>query len=64
MNNLAVSYSGLGRKQEVIKLIEETLKASQKTLGSEHSTTLLAMNNAAIFKQNEVETIDNSEEIS
>ena len=64
MNNLAISYSDLGRKQEAIKLIEETLKASRKRLGSEHSTTLLAMDNLANLKQIEVETIDNSKEVS
>ena len=36
MNNLANSYSHLGRHREAMELMEKTFEASQRTLGSEH----------------------------
>jgi tetratricopeptide repeat protein len=44
MNDLASSYSDLGRHQEAM-LREKTFEARQRTLGSEHPDILLAMNN-------------------
>ena len=40
MTNLAVSYSDVGRRQEVTELREKVLEASQRMLGSEHPDTL------------------------
>ncbi len=48
MNNLAISYGDVGRRQEAMELREKVLEASQRTLGSEHPDTLRAMNNLAI----------------
>ena len=48
MTILAVSYSGLGRHREAMELREKTFEASQRTLGSEHPGTLLAVNNLAV----------------
>ena len=45
MNNLAISYRHMGRRQEAMELREKALEASQRTLGSEHPDTLRAMNN-------------------
>jgi tetratricopeptide (TPR) repeat protein len=47
MNNLAASYSKLGRHEEAMDLRKKTKGASQKTLGSEHPDTLLSVNNVA-----------------
>jgi tetratricopeptide (TPR) repeat protein len=47
MNNLANSYSDVGRRQEAMELRGKVLEASQRTLGSEHPDTLMAMNNLA-----------------
>lgn len=48
MNNVAGSYSDLGRMQEAIDLGEKVLEARQRTLGSEHPDTLGTMHNLAI----------------
>ena len=45
MNNLAISYSDVGLRQEVMELFEKVLEAMQRTLGSERPNTLLVMNN-------------------
>jgi hypothetical protein len=52
MNNLAMSYSNLGRQQEAIELGEEVLKARKRTLGEEHPDTLVSMNNLNLFLTN------------
>lgn len=47
MNNLAVSYSHLGRYGEAFKLHEETLVLRRATLGVDHPETLRSMKNLA-----------------
>ena len=42
MNNLANSYSELGRNAEALKLREETLALRKATLGPDHPDTLRA----------------------
>ena len=49
MNNLASSYSELGRRQEAVELEEKVLEASRRTLGDEHPSTLVRMDNLAIM---------------
>ena len=53
MNNLAASYSDLGRHHEAMELEEKTLEARQRTLGSEHPNTLRTMSNLA-FSYNDL----------
>ena len=48
MNDLAASYSDVGRRQEAMELREKVVEASQRTLGNEHPNTLLAMSGLAI----------------
>ena len=43
MNNLAISYSDAGRRDEALKLREEVLTLRRKVLGPEHPDTLMAM---------------------
>jgi len=52
MCGLAISYSGVGRRQEAMELREKVLEARQRTLGNKHPNTLLAMNNVAIHPKN------------
>ena len=40
MNNLAISYAGLGRHAEALKLNEETLALMKAKLGPDHPDTL------------------------
>ena len=47
MNNLAASYSALGRHAEALKLREETLALMKAKLGPDHPDTLASMNNLA-----------------
>ncbi|MCJ1231588.1 hypothetical protein MMC12_008266 [Toensbergia leucococca] len=47
MNNLASSYSDLGRRQEAVELEEKVLKVRKRILGEEHPDTLTSMNNLA-----------------
>jgi serine/threonine protein kinase/tetratricopeptide (TPR) repeat protein len=47
MNNLANSYSDLGRHAEALKLREETLALKKAKLGADHPHTLKSMNNLA-----------------
>ena len=47
MNNLANSYSALGRHAEALKLREETLALQKAKLGPDHPDTLTSMNNLA-----------------
>ena len=47
MNNLANSYSDLGRHAESLKLHEETLALRKAKLGRDHPDTLMSMNNVA-----------------
>ncbi len=47
MNDLAVSYAGLGRHSEALTLREETLKVQKAKLGSDHPDTLMSMHNVA-----------------
>jgi hypothetical protein len=47
MNNLAVTYSALGRTKDAAALHEKVLEAHARTLGEEHPFTLLSMNNLA-----------------
>ena len=47
MNNLALSYSALGRTAEALKLGEETLALRRTKLGPDHPDTLNSMNNLA-----------------
>jgi len=49
INNLAISYSDLGRQQEARELGEEALKARKRTLGEEHPDTLVSMENLMFF---------------
>lgn len=51
MDNLAYSYSKLGRVHEAMELGEKALEAWQRALGSEHPGTLRSMNNLAIIKR-------------
>jgi len=48
MNNLAGSYSDLGRRQDALQLKEKVYKTRKRTLGEEHPDTLISMNNLAI----------------
>jgi tetratricopeptide (TPR) repeat protein len=48
MNNLAISYVNAGRRDEALKLREETLALRRKVSGPEHPDTLSAMQNLAI----------------
>lgn len=43
MNNLAITYSGIGHRQEAIELSGKVLEMRQRTLGSEHPDTLDAI---------------------
>ena len=54
MNNLAISYSDLGRRNEAVELREQVLEASKRSLGEEHPDTLKFMNNLAISKEADV----------
>ena len=47
MNNLAKSYSDLGRHADALKLREETLTLMKAKLGPDHPSTLLSMGNLA-----------------
>ena len=47
MNDLAVSYSALGRSAEALKLREETLALRRTKLGPDHPDTLASMNSLA-----------------
>jgi eukaryotic-like serine/threonine-protein kinase len=47
MNNLALSYSDLGRHAEALKLHERTLALRKAKLGPDHYDTLASMNNLA-----------------
>jgi tetratricopeptide (TPR) repeat protein len=49
MNNLGMSYAAAGRRDEALKLLEETLALSRKVLGPEHPDTLITMNSLAQF---------------
>jgi hypothetical protein len=51
MNNLAVSYSELGCRQEAMELGEKVLEARQRTLGNEHPDTLRAMTNLEVYNK-------------
>jgi tetratricopeptide (TPR) repeat protein len=51
MQNVAIAYQDVGRKDEAIKLQEEVLTLRRKVLGPEHPDTLVAMNNLAIAYQ-------------
>jgi serine/threonine protein kinase/tetratricopeptide (TPR) repeat protein len=48
MNNLALSYTGMGRHADALKLLEETLALRRAKLGPDHPDTLMSMNNLAI----------------
>jgi tetratricopeptide (TPR) repeat protein len=48
MNNLAMTYSDLGRQAEALKLNEETLVLMRAKLGPDHPDTLQSMNNLAV----------------
>src|SRR5262249_28761718 len=43
MSNLAVSYAGLGRHADALKLREETLALQKARLGPDHPDTMLSM---------------------
>lgn len=58
MNNLAVSYGKVGRKQEAIELREKVLEARQRTLSNEHPDTLMAMNNLANLLSKKLKKLD------
>ena len=47
MNNLAASYTALGRHAEALKLREETLALRKAKLGPDHPDTLMTMGNLA-----------------
>jgi tetratricopeptide (TPR) repeat protein len=47
MNNLATSYSYLGKSEEYLPLYEEALKLWKATVGPAHPDTLLCMSNLA-----------------
>jgi len=47
MNNLAKSYSDLGRHADALKLNEETLTLMKAKLGPDHPDTLISMSNLA-----------------
>ena len=48
MNNLANSYSALGRHAEALKLREDTLRLRKATLGTDDPLTLSSMHNLAV----------------
>jgi serine/threonine protein kinase/tetratricopeptide (TPR) repeat protein len=48
MNDLALSYAGMGRHADALKLREETLALRKAKLGPDHPDTLMSMNNLAI----------------
>ena len=48
MNNLAISYSALGRHREALKLREETLALRKTKLGPDHPNTLWSMTTSHI----------------
>jgi tetratricopeptide (TPR) repeat protein len=48
MFNLALSYSGMGRRGDALKLREETLALRKAKLGPDHPDTLMSMNNLAV----------------
>ena len=58
MNNLAVSYSDVGRRQETMELRERVLEARQRTLDSEHPDTLSAMNDLANLPIKKLKKLD------
>ena len=47
MNNLAIRYSEVGRRQEALELTERVVTAKERTLGEEHPDTLGSMHNLA-----------------
>jgi tetratricopeptide (TPR) repeat protein len=47
MNNLAISYSALGRHVDALKLNEETLALRKAKLGPDHADTLMSMTELA-----------------
>ena len=47
MNNLANSYSSLGRHADALRLREETLQPCKETFGPNHPSTLMCMGNLA-----------------
>jgi serine/threonine protein kinase/tetratricopeptide (TPR) repeat protein len=47
-NNLANSYTSLGRYEEALRLHQETLAARRATMGDDHADTLATENNLAI----------------
>jgi eukaryotic-like serine/threonine-protein kinase len=47
-NDLALSYRTLGRRDEALKLDEDTLARARATLGPDHPITLKSMNSLAI----------------
>jgi tetratricopeptide (TPR) repeat protein len=49
MNNLAVSYSDAGRRDEALAMEEEVLALRRKVLGPEHPDTLTSMHNLAVY---------------
>ena len=50
MNNLASSYSDLGRRTEALGLGEKVLEMSKRILGEEHPDTLLYQDNLSIIQ--------------
>jgi hypothetical protein len=50
INNLALSYSDIGRIQKAIQLTKEVLKVRKRTLGDEHFKTLRLTENFKILK--------------
>jgi hypothetical protein len=47
MNNLAASYTALGRRADALRLYEKTLALRKAKLGPDHPSTLLSMGNLA-----------------
>ncbi|KAH8822485.1 hypothetical protein DL96DRAFT_1684198 [Flagelloscypha sp. PMI_526] len=47
MNNLAITYSALGKHRDALKLKEKVLELRKQTLGDDHPDTLTIMNDLA-----------------
>ena len=52
MNNLAITYSALGRHKDALQMREETLAFSRRILPEDHPHIAMSMGNLAIMHDN------------